>query len=419
MEVLFITHKYPPSIGGMEKQSYHLIKGMSKKCKTHTIIYDSKKESRVMFFFLLKRRIKKILTQNPNIDLIHLNDGLMAAFTTWLTGYTNIPVVATFHGLDVVFPLDYFQKNVIPEFQRLAGCIAVSDATKDELITRGIRPARVFKIRNGVDHNLIQCRIQPSYIKKLESIIGAKPADKRVLITMGRPVKRKGFTWFIEKVVPNLPEDVILLIIGPFQHQKKILDYFWSLVPKGLKSKLELFLGLSSDQDKLRNLLQNRNVVRRVFHLGKIPFEEVLQTLSLADIFIMPNVRVDGDAEGFGLVALESTIRGTPVLASNLEGITDAIHHGKNGWLIKHEDSEEWICTLYRLLSDQQKLREFGRKAQSYTMAQFDWEMMAAEYYRVFKEIIEKSNNNKNGFQQEHRLHGVRSLPSQHPSFVS
>jgi hypothetical protein len=48
----------------------------------------------------------------------------------------------------------------------------------------------------------------------------------------------------------------------------------------------------------------------------------------------MPNIRVPGDAEGFGLVALEAVVCGTAVLAADLEGITEAIQHGKNGLLV-------------------------------------------------------------------------------------
>lgn len=414
MEVLFITHKYPPSIGGMEKQSYQLIKGISKRCKTHTIIYDQAKESRITFFLLLKRRIKKILKQNPQIDLIHLNDGLMAAFTTWLADYTEIPVVATFHGLDVVFPLGYFQRKVIPQFKYLSGCMAVSESTKQELLSRSMPSGNVYKINNGVDHNLINHQVKPYFKKKLEAKIGSKISDKKILITMGRPVKRKGFTWFVENVLPNLPEDVILLIIGPFRNQKKMVDNLWGFVPTKLKSKIELFLGLSSDQNELRKLLKNERLKHKVFHLGKMPFGDVLQTISLGDIFVMPNIKVEGDAEGFGLVALESSILGTPVLASDIEGIIDAIQPGCNGWLIKSGDQEEWIYSLYQLLEDKTKLKDFSLQAQSYTSQNFDWELMVSEYYYIFKSIVQKNTGGKQ-ISEFKNPQGVNKTPFQMP----
>jgi phosphatidylinositol alpha-1,6-mannosyltransferase len=388
----------------MEKQSFNLIQGISKRCKTHTIIYNKEKESRATFFFKLKRRIVNIISKNPNIDLIHVNDGLMASLTTWITDQYNIPVVATFHGLDVVFPLKYFQNRIFPKFKKLSGCIAVSAATKNELISRGIQANRVFKIKNGIDHELAELSVNSNFEKELGSKIGTNLADKKILITMGRPVRRKGFSWFVKNVIPNLPEDVLLLIIGPYKRTNTPFNFLWKFVPKTLRSQLELFLGMSSDEDSLRHLLKNN---RKVYHLGKLPFEEVIQCLSIADLFVMPNVKVDGDAEGFGLVALESTIRGTPVLAADLEGITEAIHHYKNGWLIKSEDKEEWVYTLYSLLSDQVKLRSFGESAKAYTIENFDWDSMVSGYYEVFNSLILEK---KNAFSKNH---GLTNLPTQ------
>ena len=65
MEILFISHKYPPSIGGMEKQSYELIQGMEAYAKVHKIVYEGH-ESKLLFFLKLKRRVKTMLHQNSS-----------------------------------------------------------------------------------------------------------------------------------------------------------------------------------------------------------------------------------------------------------------------------------------------------------------------------------------------------------------
>ena len=72
MEVLFITHKFPPSIGGMQKQSYELINGMHRYCKIHTII-QSPTENKLWFFLNLRRRVKNMLRLHPGISVIHCN----------------------------------------------------------------------------------------------------------------------------------------------------------------------------------------------------------------------------------------------------------------------------------------------------------------------------------------------------------
>jgi phosphatidylinositol alpha-1,6-mannosyltransferase len=396
MELLLISHKYPPAIGGMEKQSFELIKRMSIKCVVHTIVYDLRKENRLTFFLKLKGRIKAMLKENPKIDLIHLNDGLLAAFTRWLPEYVDIPVVTTFHGLDVVFPLEYYQKSIIPSYTKLASCIAVSESIKNELLKRGLSPEKVYTIKNGVDHEVASPPLKPSFRIQLEKQIGISTSDKKILVTMGRPVKRKGFSWFLKSVFPHLAEDVIFLMIGPYNNNP-VRSRLFSLLPKRIKSKLELFFGLASDHKFLQLELQKPIYQNRVFHLGKLPFEEVKQTLSIADLFVMPNIPRTGDAEGFGLVALESVLRGTPVLASNLEGITDAIHNGKNGWLVKPGDKEEWIFKIYELLSDKIKLQQFSDQAERYTKDNFDWNKMVDEYIGLFNGICNVESHHSEG----------------------
>ncbi|MBK8699529.1 MAG: hypothetical protein IPN29_08295 [Saprospiraceae bacterium] len=110
MEILFISHKYPPATGGMEKFSYELISGVQQHIKVHKVVYDGK-ESRVMWFLNLRRRVDDLIKRHPCIKLIHLNDGLMTYFCLWLKKKYKLPVVATLHGLDVVFPLPYYQKK--------------------------------------------------------------------------------------------------------------------------------------------------------------------------------------------------------------------------------------------------------------------------------------------------------------------
>lgn len=111
MEVLFVSHKYPPSTGGMEKQSFELIKGMSSHVTVHTLLFEKEKENRFRFFWTLNVSINKMLHDYPEIEIIHFNDGLLASFATFHRGYDRLKKIVTIHGLDVVFPLAFFQKK--------------------------------------------------------------------------------------------------------------------------------------------------------------------------------------------------------------------------------------------------------------------------------------------------------------------
>jgi glycosyltransferase involved in cell wall biosynthesis len=82
------------------------------------------------------------------------------------------------------------------------------------------------------------------------------------------------------------------------------------------------------------NYLSSLPLRIRIKHLGRLPFEEIVTILKHADAFVMPNIKVDGDMEGFGLVCLEACLCGATVYASDIDGIPDAIHQGKNGFLL-------------------------------------------------------------------------------------
>ena len=382
MEILFISHKYPPAIGGMEKQSFELLRHLRLQHTVRTLLYDNQ-ESRLRFFFLLKKRIKRLLKKYPNIELIYFNDGLLAAIGATLLKNCSIPMVATVHGLDVVFPNIWYQRFLRRQFPKMTALIAVSRATAEACIKRGIPKEKIHIVHNGIDHDLAKTTVQKDFLVTFEKKHLLSLSNKKIIVTMGRSVVRKGFSWFVREVLPHLNSDAILLLIGPRSHAPQWL----SALPIPFQHQLAIAFSMPSDEMALQSAMQQKAVQQKVYALGKLPFSEVRQLLSIADLFIMPNLPIAGDMEGFGLVALEAAISGTPVVAANIEGIQDAIQDGQNGWLLPTADKTVWINSINKLLADPANLKNFGRKAQSYTLNTFSWEKMAEGYNDVFKKI--------------------------------
>jgi len=389
MEVLFITHKYPPIIGGMEKQSFELTTRMSKKHTVHLHAYKGE-GSKLMWFLSLKKEIKRILQQHPTIDIIHVNDGLMAAATLWLKSYTKIPVVATYHGLDITFPASIFQKRIIPKMTKLDMGICVSTATANQCIQRGFEPNKIAVAANGVDHDLAEIKTDLSFQKAFEEKYNLKLADKKIMMTMGRAVKRKGFSWFLNQVMPKLDNDFIFIMAGPLSTKRSFGEKIIDLFPSSIKDKIHLLFGIPTDVNNIVKILSKNTFNNRVIHVGKVPFNDLMQYLSLADVFVMPNIEVDGDAEGFGLVALEASLRNNPVVASGIEGITEAVHDQGNGILLPSKNAEIWIEKLQEIFRDKQQLKEFGEQSKNYTLDHFGWDQMVEDYEEIFTQVIAK-----------------------------
>lgn len=367
----------------MEKQSFELTQGMKKHAIVHLLCCDGS-ESKVRFFGSLKSRIKEKLRLHPGISILHFNDGLAAAFCSGANDFPELHRSVTLHGLDAVFPNAYFQKNILPRFNRFQSIIAVSQATADACIKRGLNAQKITVIPNGVDHDI--ARYQPSEAEK--KVFSEKHQNifqgKKTLVMMGRPVLRKGFSWFLQSVLPLLSNDFQVLIIGPFREKRPLSTTLLHWLPTAFRKQLELLFGLPSDEDTLRVMLQSPEVLERVRHLGRLPFTDIMQIMSASDAFIMPNIAVEGDMEGFGLVCLEANLNGLPVFAANIDGITDAVQHQKNGWLIPSQDAAAWASALLFIQENSNAVHAFGQKAREYVLENFGWEKMALEYYEHF-----------------------------------
>ena len=382
MEILFVSHKYPPATGGMEKQSYELIEGMRAHATVRKIVYTGE-ESYLQFFRKLNGRILTMIHRYPQISVIHFNDGLIATMSLWHVGYKHLRSVVTFHGLDVVFPLKIYQRFILPRFNRYDHIVAVSRATATAAICRGIDAKKVSVIPNGIDHQWKPENNKLAWIQFCRKY--QLPAHKKMLVTLGRPVKRKGFSWFIREVLPMLPEDYHLAMAGPLSKKPSKADKWIARLPKRWQMLYILFMGYPSDQAAICSLLNDPRYADKITHLGKLPAEELRILLSHSEAFLMPNIPVEGDMEGFGLVCLEASACGAWVLASAIEGITDAIQHQKNGIQVEPQNAQAWVRAIQDRKPDQdQQLRDTYR---AYTLRQFSWEKMVDDYASLFRAL--------------------------------
>ncbi len=385
MEVLFITHKYPPSIGGMETQSFHLVQGMKKYCKTHVIKHDGN-SNKIWFYLGLKRRVKKYLKSHPNISIVHCNDGPISLLCAWISNLPNIKLTGTIHGLDVVFPLNFYQSLIKKRLTNFDHIFTVSQGTYDECLKRGIEKNKLSVAPNGVD-NTEEIIPNLSLIQKDIDRLNIDKSKTKLVISLGRAVKRKGFSWFIKNVLTKLNNDVTYIIVGPYDKEKTTSEKLLGLLPKKLKNSLELLLGFPTDMESIRQLEKVSLDKNRFYHLGKLPFDQLQQWLKFADLFVMPNQHIEGDFEGFGLVMLEANLAGKLVLATGIEGITDAIHHNKNGIHLPHKNPQAWIDAIDELFDNEEKLTHLSQEAQNYASTNFAWDKMVDIYYNTFSKL--------------------------------
>ncbi len=107
-----------------------------------------------------------------------------------------------------------------------------------------------------------------------------------------------------------------------------------------------------------------------------------------ADVFVMPNIRVENDMEGFGLVAIEASLAGNMVIASDVDGIASAVIDGKNGYLVESKDGEAFLKKINQVLQEKNDL-ETRKKTAKFTAQHFDWSIVTKRYENALKELLQ------------------------------
>ncbi len=270
----------------------------------------------------------------------------------------GIRLAAIAHGLDVTDPNPLYQRAVRRLCGLLDAVMPVSRATGEQLVERGLPRERVHVVPNAVDLD----RFEGVAASRMEAasldIAGAPPLpeDAFLLVTVGRQVRRKGFAWFIENVMPKLPDRVV----------------FW-------------LAGDGPDRENIQVAIERAGLQQRVRCLGKISEAELVELYRRGQLFVMPNIVVPGDMEGFGIVMLEAGACGLPTLAADLEGIRDVIDEGVNGWFAPTEDADAFAARIQALADDPEALRAASERTAEYVTSTFPWDSTAERYLTVLR----------------------------------
>lgn len=348
-----LTRKHPPSVGGMQQLSFHLAANLRVLRPLELVAWGRSQWGLPWFFLVAFLKVLGGLVRG-RIAVLHLGDPALAALG-WLPRLSGIPVAVTVHGLDVTHPSKLYQAYLDLFFwRRMDAYLCISRHVRELVQARGIAEARICLMPVGVDAP----RGETVADAELEQALGdAWP----VLATVGRLVERKGVAWFLEQVAdPWLA-----------RHPRARLVIAGSGPMAGRISMLAAALEHSN----------------RVLVLGEVSEARKDFLLARSDLVIMPNIPVAGDAEGFGLVALEAASRGCYVLAADLEGLRDAVADEAGGRRVAAGDVRAWSAALDELCADPQALHAHGERARKHVLATFAWPAIAARHDELFRRL--------------------------------
>jgi len=100
-----------------------------------------------------------------------------------------------------------------------------------------------------------------------------------------------------------------------------------------------LLIGAGPELHRLQELTTELEITERVHFLGRIPNDLMPSALAIADVVVLPSLRIEGVEEGSSLGLLEAMSSAKPVIASNIGGLREAISDGKTGLLVPEQDA--------------------------------------------------------------------------------
>lgn len=343
--LLFITRNYPPTLGGLEKYSFDLYTNLKTVLPDVSLIANRNHLKSLPWFFV--RTLIYLLFKARHFTNIHLADGSLSILIPYIkltAPKANISI--SIHGLDITYK-NYLYQLIIPRLIRLANAIVcVSNNTMQECCKRGVPQEKCRVITNGIDFH--DSNFEKINLSEVEKLLPVRLSGKRILFSIGRLVKRKGIVWFIEHVMTKLDKQSIYVIAGSGRERQSIID-----------------------------AVESCNLANQVFLLGNVSEEQKIILFRSADFFIMPNIRVENDIEGFGLTVLEAGKYGVTVLASAIEGLLDSVLHNKTGYLIEEQNEDEFVERLASPPLDRATV-------QCEAAEKFSWEKIVTEYRSVF-----------------------------------
>ena len=352
-KILYISRAHGTHAGGMERFSFEIANTLKKMPGISITVASYAGPKYLAPLWAIGMAFRLIITAGA-YDCIYLADPVLLLPGWVAKTLHNKKIVVNVHGLDITHPNPIYQAY-------LSAMSAV--------------PSHIFPISAHVENiakvafpNIPATRItpavsdeyyNPSVTKQdLVQIIGEKALTHNLLFTNGRLAKRKGQAWFIGHVLPKLPKDTLYIISGDGAQ----------------KEEIKKIIKLSGTQDQ-------------VVMLGRVSAKTLETLYNSVDIFIQPNIPTADDVEGFGLVLLEASLCERVVIASNLEGIKDALKDKENGLLVTPEDESAWINTVTNVLEHKDEYKELAKRARQYTLQNYTWEKTGADIANVLKSL--------------------------------
>ncbi|MDX6255751.1 MAG: phosphatidyl-myo-inositol dimannoside synthase [Frankiales bacterium] len=216
--------------------------------------------------------------------------------------------------------------------------------------------ARLEQLSPGVDPAVFSPEVSGLAVRERYDLAG-----RPVVVCVSRLVRRKGQDTLIDVwplVLEQVPDAALLIVSGgPYGH-------------------------------RLASMVRSRGLEASVHLTGQVDWSELPQHYAAGDLFAMPcrTRRAGLDVEGLGIVFLEASASGLPVIAGRSGGAPDAVLEGRTGYVVDPRDRQEITARIVELLLDPVSARTMGVVGRAWAEREWGWDAMAGRLSRWLSE---------------------------------
>ena len=375
-KTLCITNDFGPRAGGIETFVIGLIERMPRDSvvvytsnQGDTAEYDRKwfeiygvevirDKSKVLLpTFRVGKQVRKVL-HDQEIERVFFGAAApLALLSQGLRKAGASRIVALTHGHEVwwakVWPFNWLLRRIGNGVDVLTYLGSFTQRAISRSLSKGAKESMV-RIAPGIDTSHFAPDAKSSQLKRELDLEG-----KRVIVSVGRLVHRKGQDTLVEslpRILESYP-DAHLLFVGVGPHLQHI-------------HKRAVQLG----------------VLASISFVGRVQYQELPRFISVGEIFAMPSrSRLAGlEVEGLGIVYLEASACGLPVVGGLSGGAPDALLEGETGFAVDGLSPDCVSEAIIKLLDDPEMGKRMGSRGRQWIVDEWEWQHWSKRFNQLF-----------------------------------
>ena len=366
---LFITNDFPPRAGGIQTFCYELVRRFQPDdvtVLTSSFNGDSEFDAEQAFRVVRSshkvllptsstlRMARQLITETGARNVVFGAAAPLGLMAQSLRQFGVQNIIALTHGHEVGWAKTPITSSAIRKIATDADVVTYLGAYTRDGIQKSVRESdksKFVQLTPGVDPEFFS----PSHTETgmhLRTDIGF--GDRPTIVCVSRLMARKGQDTLIE-LLPQIQSQVpgaALVIVGDGPYRSRL-------------------------ESKVRTM----RLTQDVHFAGKVPYEMLPAWYLTGDVFAMPcRTRNAGwDVEGLGIVYLEASACGLPVVAGNSGGAPDAVLEGQTGTVVDGRDAGEIVNSVVTLLNNQQLAKQYGQAGRAWVEQRWTWEHSSAK----------------------------------------